>query len=160
MSTIYQFKLGARQFPVEAQVVGEELETLRVRNNGHLTPRAIVDDARPPDAPLHQLFQWDDAKAAEAYREVQAQEVLRSVVVQIPERPPTADPVRAFVSVRVEHQPVYTSVGVALADDAMREQLLAQAMRELTGIRERYKELSELAALFTQIDLFREQRKK
>jgi len=148
---IYQFKLGPKQYPVEAQVVGEQLEALRIRNNGHLTPRAIVDGAAPESSPLHPLFEWDDRRAAKSYREHQAQEVLRMIVVRIPEQPIDADPVRAFVSVRIETEPVYTSIGTALGDDAMREQLLAQAMRDLVAIRTRYKDLQELAALFAQM---------
>lgn len=156
---IYHWKLE-RQYPVEAQVVGEEIEALRVRHNGHLTPRSVVDNARAENSPLHPLFEWDDEKAAAAHREHQASDVLRSIVVQLPERPYEAAPTRAFVSVRVENEPIYTSVQTALSDEAMREQMLAQAMRDLQSWRRRYNEINELAALFAQIDMFKPPEKK
>lgn len=157
---IYEFKLGPKQYPVEAQVAGEELEALRIRSNGHLTPRGVVEAASDPRAPLHPIFEWDDAEAAKAHRETQAQELLRMVVVKLEERPASADPVRAFVSVRIEQEPVYTSVSTALSDEGLREQMLAQAMRDLVSIRTRYKELHELASLFAQIDAFNQKPKK
>ncbi len=153
---IYEFKLGPKQYPVEAQLVGEELEAMRVRRNGHLTPRGVVEDARSADSPLHPIFEWNDVKAAEAHRETQARELLRMVVVRLDEQPEES-PVRAFVSVRVEQEPVYTSVQNALSDDALREQMLASAMRELVSVRRRYKEVTELAAVFSQIDLLAEE---
>lgn len=149
---IYQWKLSPSQFPVSAQVAGECLEALRVRSNGHLTPRAVVDEARPEDSPLHPGFEWNDAAAAEAYRETQAKDMLRSIVVQLPQRPDDARPTRAFVSVEVERSPVYTSIDAALSDDSLRAQVIARAWSELRAWRERHKELEDLADLFAEID--------
>ena len=36
--------------------------------HGELTNKIVVDAARSPDSPLHGLFEWDNAKAAAAYR--------------------------------------------------------------------------------------------
>jgi hypothetical protein len=155
---VYEWRLGPRQFSVEAQTVGETLEQLRIRCNGHLTPRAVVDDAKAPDSPIHPIFEWNDARAAEAHRESQASELMRMIVVRLPEQRGDAEPVRAFVSVRVEQEPFYTSVQIALGDDGLRQQLLAQATRELVAIRKRYTQLEELADLFVKIDRLAELR--
>lgn len=147
---IYQWKLP-QQFPVDPQVAGERLEQLRVRSNGYLTPKRIVDDSRPPDSPLHACFEWDDADAAERWREQQAGGILRSIVAVIPERP-EGKPIRAFVSVRVENQPAYTSTALALGDQALREQILARALIELRAIQHKYRELEELVDVFAALD--------
>ena len=50
---------------------------------GKLTPSEVVSAARDPESPLHNSFEWDDAKAAESWRLVQARELIRSVQVQV-----------------------------------------------------------------------------
>lgn len=149
---IYQWKPKS-SIPIDPQAAGERLEALRVHNNGILTPRAVVDDARPEGAVLHDAFEWDDSVAAEKFREDQARYVLRSitVVMQVSE-PEAPKPMRAFVSVTQEDQRSYTSVSVALSDADLRQQVLAQAMRDLLAWREKYKELEELSVIFAAID--------
>lgn len=148
---IYKWKPQAG-IQVDAQVAGERLEELRVRNNGQLTPRAVVDDARPEQAPLHPAFEWRDEVAAEKYREDQARYMLRQITVTLPEEDKERPPIRAFVNVRVEDSQSYTHVAHALSDAELRQQVLARAWRELQDWRQRYKELEELADVFSAID--------
>lgn len=54
-----------------------ELETAR----GEITPRAVVEDAKDKDSPLHSLFEWNKAKAAEAHWLQVAREVIGSVTL-------------------------------------------------------------------------------
>jgi len=105
---------------VDAQMAGERLEALRIRCNGQLMPRAVVEDARPPEAPLHECFEWNDAAAAEGYREERAGYVLNHITVEIavPHREPRQ--IRAFVNVVAEQGRGYTSVAVALSEPELR----------------------------------------
>jgi len=51
--------------------------------HGEITPDMVIEDARDPDSPLHELFEWDVEKAAmDAWRET-ARELIRSVKIQI-----------------------------------------------------------------------------
>lgn len=68
---------GPRTVP--ADVIGHELA--RLEATGGLTAKRFVDEARPVDAPLHVLLEWDDLKAAEAHRESQARLIIRSIEV-------------------------------------------------------------------------------
>lgn len=54
-----------------------EIET----TNGELTPEGLVEAATPPEHPLHDYFEWDDAKAGAKYRIDQARTLIRSVKV-------------------------------------------------------------------------------
>lgn len=72
-----EFKLR-RAVGVHASVVGEELRRIHDAN-GRLTPEIVVDDARPAEAPLHPAFTWDDAKAAEEFRLMEARDLIRAV---------------------------------------------------------------------------------
>lgn len=148
MGMVYQWKPGAR-VNLDPQVTGERLEKIRLRNGGNLTPDAVVKDARRETSPLHPAFEWNDRAAAEKYREAQAGHIIRTIAVVV-ERGTGAEPVatRAFVSVRQEDERHYTSVAVALSDPTMREQVLANALRELEMFRQKYEGLEELAPVF------------
>ena len=51
--------------------------------DGTLTAENVVDDARSPESPLHQHFEWNDTAAAEKYRITQARKLISSVHVTI-----------------------------------------------------------------------------
>lgn len=61
--------------------VAEELQSIYDRS-GTLTPQLVVDEARDQAHPLHQHFEWDDAKAGEAYRCGQAASMIRRVNIR------------------------------------------------------------------------------
>jgi len=50
---------------------------------GNLTPDALIEDAKDPDSPLHNEFEWDDAKAAMEARRETARRLIRSVRVVV-----------------------------------------------------------------------------
>lgn len=51
--------------------------------DGVVTPDALVDDARDESSPLHSLFEWDDATAAERHRIDTARSIIRSVTYHV-----------------------------------------------------------------------------
>ena len=138
---IYKWKSGARA-PVSAQVAGEVCE--QMSSNGELTPKALVDASRPEDAPLHKAFEWDDEKAAEAYRETQAAYIIRHIEVK---REDMEEPVRAFFTApTMSTTPCqYHSVEAILHDADGRDALLDSARRELEAFTRKYRQLAELA---------------
>ena len=141
--TVYKWKSGARA-TVKAQVAGEVCEQLDAE--GNLTPKALVEASRPEDAPLHKAFEWDDAKAAAAYRETQAAYIIRHIEVR---REDMQEPVRAFLTAPTTDGSSfqYRSVEAILRDAASRESLLDAAKRELEAFTRKYKQLAELAEI-------------
>jgi hypothetical protein len=151
MGMIYQWKDGAH-VSIDAQAAGEEMERIRVRQNGRLDQESVLAAARKPKSPLHPHFEWDDGKAAEAYRINQAGELIRWITVTV-EKPNGGEvPVRAFVNVKREEDRSYTSIQHALSDEDLRAQVVAQAWAELEAWRKRYAELQEFATLFATIE--------
>lgn len=148
---IYQWKEGAHG-RVPAQAAGEELERIRVRQNGRLEAGDVVRESRDPSAPLHPAFEWDDEKAADAFRVEQAKYIIRSITVMAPKRGGDDAPIRAFVSVVRDADRSYTSTAHALSDAELRQQVLDGAWRELEAWRQRHAELTELAEIFATID--------
>lgn len=148
---IYQWKSGAH-IKIDAQKAGEEMESIRTRNNGRLEADHVVHAARDETSPLHPHFEWDDEAAAGKYRNEQAGHLIRCITVEMPKRDGTEAPMRAFVSVVRDEDRSYTSVAHALADPELRRQVLNQAWRELEAWRQRNAELTELAEVFSAID--------
>jgi hypothetical protein len=151
---VYQWKSGAR-VKADPQPVGERLERLRERHGGFLVAEQIVSDARSERSPLHPCFEWNDKRAAEAYRVEQAEYLMRSIVVTVAAEE-SGEPVtvRAFVSVKPDVRPAgaYTSIQHAMESPHLREQVLMQARRELAQWRQRYREYAELADVFRAAD--------
>lgn len=148
---VYRWK-DAASVKVDAQAAGEELERLRIRANGRLDSRDVVEAARAADSPLHPAFEWNDAKAAERWRHEQAGYMIRSIEVVVDRPDGEAAPIRAFVSVKRDEDRSYTSVAHAMSDADLRAQVIADALKELVAWRDRHAELTELAAVFVAID--------
>jgi hypothetical protein len=58
------------------QAIHEVLEALAAKH-GHITPDLVVTEAQNPDSPLHGEFEWDDRKAAIAFRVEQARALIQ-----------------------------------------------------------------------------------
>jgi len=85
--TNYVYRAGARVAGIDAQTAGEALRSIW-EQDGNVTTNAVVDAARPVKAPLHPVFEWDDAVGAEKYRQWQARVLIRSVEIEYPDREP------------------------------------------------------------------------
>lgn len=137
---------------VPAEVVAEKVTELREKY-GACPPSALVDEARPESSPLHPLFQWDDTKAAEQYRVSQARRIIGSLKVVYHEMERMAP---AFVHVRqMTGEGVvdgYIETELAMANSKMRAAVLADAKRQLKGLRTRYGLLEELASVWEELD--------
>jgi hypothetical protein len=150
--------LAAQPEHHDAQLVGEALARCAASNGGRLAVPDVIAAARSTDSPLHPFFEWDDRKAARAYRRRQAETLIRCVVTAVPD----ADtPVPAFVRLGVDpssYTPIerarLAAVQVVGADGDVtvrgvvtrREHArrLAVACRELQGWKQRYGDLEEL----------------
>lgn len=134
-----------------AQVVGVWLERLEQENGGRLTTRVVVDAARPTVSPLHPLFEWDDLRAAELYREDQARYVLSCIRIVEPSTDPSDAPrtIHAYVSlvedIDGEKQRAYVPVARVFSDVALLQQAIERAAAELRAFENRYAEFDAIA---------------
>jgi len=134
---------------ISAQTAGEVCSELRQK--GELTAKKLVEISRPEDAPLHKAFDWNDAEAAEKWREQQARLIINHIVIKTEE----AKPIRAFFNIASIGNN-YEDVVVLLQNKDTREELLKQAKRELKTFRGKYETLAELSGVFKEIDKIEE----
>ena len=77
-----KYEWTRRLAPIDADIVGEELERIRVKT-GQLKPEEVVKEAKPKKSPIHGAFEWDDSVAGEKYRIHQARNIIRAVRVVV-----------------------------------------------------------------------------
>lgn len=105
------------RFKVDPQVVGEELERIRERDGG-VTVDAMLEEARPDEAPLHPLCTWDDSIAGEKWRKHELRQVPRSLKVITSEK--ESRPAYVHIQPAVSGQSGYyqdTKVAIANIDE-------------------------------------------
>jgi hypothetical protein len=129
----------------------KEIDALIKKYDGAVTPKQVVDFARSDKTALHALFTWDDSEAAEKWRLHQARNVLRVTVTMLPNE---TIPSRVVVSLMPDrHAGVgYRSMPTVLNDKEKSEQLLKDAMQELTTFKMKYSRLKALVGVFAEID--------
>lgn len=136
---------------VPAQVAYDTIHDLY--QQGKKTAKDLVDASRPEDAPLHSMFEWNDAVAAEKYREEQGRTIIRHII-EVPEtedEKETMPVVRAFFKIDEstnDYEPTY----VIMSDEEKRRRLLQVAKAELQQFKVKYSSLKELFAVFEAID--------
>ena len=141
---VYTWRPGSHH-KVPASVAAAECE--RLEAEGRLTAADLVEEARAEGSPLHEEFEWRDDVAAEEYRKSQARCIINSLVVVSEKH----EPVKAFVNL-VATTPTYTSIQTAVSRADTKELLLQNALRELVAFQKKYKNLTEFADLFEEIE--------
>ena len=163
MPVVYKYRLQG-MFKTPPEVAGSVCQELSESAEG-LTPKRLVDVSRPDEAPLHEEFEWDDAVAGEKYRETQANNIIRSIVVVesdieternlklnlVDEEEPAKD--RGFVSTG-ENTHHYVPLHIAMTNDVWRKNLLESAKRDMRAFTIKYNRLEELAGIIDEMNDF------
>ena len=145
---IYEWKYN---MPIKAQVVGEHFERLE-KQQGHITPKIVLESARSETSAIHPCFEWNDDVAAEKYRETQAGLLIRNLTVKMIETgEKQTEPVRAYVSIKQSDSSEFISLQNVLKDDELTQQMLEQAKNELNAFVKKYSALQELSKVFEAI---------
>lgn len=155
----YTWRDGQSDDPGLAQQVGEKLNEIE-RQNGELTPEAVLEEARSQNSLLHRFFEWDDSAAAYAHRLWQARVLIGRVHVRFIDDGKDRTPVRAFVNLRRDDGQAYVNTVTAMSDEFKRAQILKRARDELIGWRNKYDALQEFAGVVMAIDRATQQKPK
>lgn len=147
---VFQWKQGSH-IKADAQQAG--ILCSRLEAEGRLTAKALLDESRDEDSPLHGEFEWNDGIAAEKYRENQARHIINCLVTAHESTAPT----RSFFNVEYKTAE-YRSVTAIMQDADGRDRLLSLALRELDAFKRKFNSLSELAAVFAAIEEIQEKR--
>lgn len=131
----------------DPQVIGDELEKIRLAAGGELRPEAVVDAAKAAKHPLHPHFEWNDVLAANQHRLAQARTLIR--IVRVVGEEDGEMPKMAFLSIAGPGGRSYRAVGDVIRSQALQDALLAAADRDLKAWEERYREIKDVCQLVT-----------
>jgi hypothetical protein len=118
------------------------------QRNGDLVPRKLWEEARPEDAPLHHRFEWDNSIAGDAYRDIQAAKIIRSVSHSFVNATGEKKFIRAFYSSRESgdsDREGYRPTEEIVEDDVALLILLKDFERDLADLKRNYGHLREFA---------------
>jgi hypothetical protein len=148
--------LAKRRTQDRVEVVKATLLELAEKNNRRLSPAVVLEHARDPGSALHDEFEWDDTKAGEAFRLVQAGALIRSVRIKVVTESDNPKRVsisvqRAIVSVpslRGSDEGSYVPI-TALADTT---ELVREIIEQLERLKKKHENLTQLAGVWKAID--------
>src|ERR1700690_334763 len=123
---------------MKVTVLQSELQRLAAAHRGPLTPRVVVEAARPVGSALHPFFEWNEHRNSEAYLLHQARQLIARVTVVYP-----VEGIRRGVQARVfihlhSDKVGYRTLARVMTYDEQRIEFVLQALNELKGFRERY----------------------
>lgn len=133
-----------------SEAIRGELEALKV--DGVIRPADVVERARDPESAMHGWFEWDESAAAQEFRLYQARKLLR-VHVTVEQREDS--PTRAFVSLSSDRKVEgggYRALDDVMSDEALRAQLLRDALAELRCAQQKYRHLKQLSGVWKAVE--------
>jgi hypothetical protein len=136
---------GSRISNAEAGLIGETLATFYTKHRRAMKREELVALARDPKSKLHELFEWDDAKAADAHRLQRASYLLGSIVVEWEKTPGVKITTKGAYA--KGDGSGYTPARVVFRNVDMTKELLVQARRELASWHARFKAIRDAAEL-------------
>lgn len=112
--------------------------------SGRVEPEAVVRAASDPGSPLHEHFEWDDARASHAYRIEQARRLIRSVTVVITTETKTVSTVHYVRDPQADHSEArYVSVTQLQREPENAAKLLRYEFAQASGHMQRAENLAE-----------------
>lgn len=155
-STTWSYKENRSPLPVEAKAARNELRRI-YKEREALTPLLVVEESKPLKAVLHPCFEWNNGKAAKAYRLYQARNVINVVQVTTVDDRGRKNTVPEFINVSSptdddSRARTYQPVEVAMDDPETRRNIIESCLRRLLLVRDNYRSLVEFARVWDAID--------
>lgn len=138
--------------PIEDEDVAKALQDIANSDPDDLIrPVDVVDAARDSKSPLHRFFEWDDGVAAEAFRLVQARNLIRKVRIT------RGDPGPQVVNVTIIHidgtqRRGYVPTERAVSEPDLRAQILQDARRGIEAYRNRLATFEQMGVVVGHLD--------
>lgn len=136
---VYSWKIPGL-YSILAQEAGEELARICDKHGGEMSPKIIVDESRPEDAVLHQVFEWSDPVAAELWRQQQARNIVCCIITKHETEKSGPTEVRAFVHVAESYRPTQ----LVVSQEDLQAELVRNALRDVEAFHRRLETFSTL----------------
>lgn len=142
------------KYKINKRITAERLdEILRIKDTRGLTAENLVEVARNPRNPLHEIFEWNNTKAGHEFRLYQARVLINEVKIEVGDKE-----VFAFESVSLsvgkpnKEDRVYKGFEEIIANEDLKKQILSRALQSLIYWKAQYHSYKELTPIFQAID--------
>jgi hypothetical protein len=134
----------------------DELEEIRLANDGMLRPEDVVEYARDKSTQLHKRFDWSDRVAAGKWRLEQARQLIRVCVRMLPTKGEEMGivSVRSYISLpsdRISGEGYRTLTDI-LEDENKTSELLALLVADMRIFRRKYEHFVSLRLALAHVD--------
>lgn len=126
------------EFNANAEQCYNEIKSLT-----NVNPENVLKLARSPDTELHKCFCWDDVEAAEKYRLIQAEHVIRFLVVKDDDQK-DVESVKNFTIVNNDGNQIFTPIIFSYQQKDQHSECVQKAINELIKIYQKYSSIKEL----------------
>lgn len=139
------FSLKTGFIKVDAQKAGEYLEEVNTEYGG-ITPEVLVEKGKEKDNILHNYFEWNNEKAGEKYRLIQASTLIANITVKYIADDKEEKQTRAFVHVSYskDEKTCFRPVHDAMKNEYSRNIILKEAERDAKTYIAKYESLKEI----------------
>ena len=135
-------------FKADAKRCAEEILSL-----DEIEPETVLDKARDPNTELHKCFEWNDSKAAEEYRKIQAGQVIRYLVIKSKTEDKGETQYRLLH--KTEAKEPYKPITFIVQHEDEYAKMVQRAWNELEVFKKKYQSLSEFEEVFEFIERFK-----
>ena len=154
ITKVYVASKGAPFKSENCQAYGEYLSEIQ-KKEGIITPVIIVKKAKAKKSVLHNYFEWDNSIAGQKYRIHQARSLINHIEVKIIRENKPDEKIKMFHNIKVVPESKdrgYVSLQAVLDSPDYHNQVIAQALLEVTSWHHRYKQYLELSPIFNAIE--------
>lgn len=144
--TIFETDGTGKFNKTEVNQYGQRLyELMTLKKKKTLKQEEVVEDAKNPDTPYHNYFEWDNKIAGHHWRLNQAGELLRSIKIKVEvESGDTPRNVRVFHNVVRKGERCYAPLELVFQEQDLREQVIHNALAEAENWYQKYHTYQEL----------------
>ena len=132
---------------IDPNLAGAELDAIH-QQYGEVTPQLVLERAVDESNPLHQGFEWDDAKAANEYRLGTARRIIRYLVVKSDDE--EKEPV--FIHVTDGDRKYYEKTSIAISQPDIWMKVITEEKSRLNSIEKRLSNLLTIERSKERID--------
>lgn len=137
------------QWKLEGYFKADATKCFKEIGNKDVTPEKVLEKAKDEKSELHKCFEWNDGIAANKYRLLQAEKIIR-MLVTVPEREDETP--KRVLQISSETR-VYQPMTFFMRNEDEASALLKRAKEELMAFQNRYESLrGELEEVFDAIE--------
>lgn len=145
MKQTFKFRDGFRSNGTDVERITYEIKAVSEKENGVLTAPALVEYGKNPETELHKYFEWDDKVCGDKWRNQQASQIIRAVIIVTEKEEEIQNWHLTYEEVGEEKVKFYVSSDKLALNEKLIENARKMALKYLNGLERELNELDRLS---------------